>query len=51
MMSPLLFAVYVAAFVAVLYAVEHFVSAHWLTSLDRDADRSVQRSRSDGKGR
>jgi hypothetical protein len=53
MMSPLLFAVYVTAFVVVLYAVEHFVSTHWsaLVSLDRDELGATHRSNSDGQDR
>jgi hypothetical protein len=39
MVGPLLFAVYVASFVAILYAGEHLVSTRWsvLRSNERDA--------------
>ncbi|HET6470715.1 MAG TPA: hypothetical protein VFG38_02690 [Pseudomonadales bacterium] len=39
MVGPLLFGVYVALFVAILYAAGHFVSTHWsmLRSQDPDA--------------
>jgi len=46
MVGPLLFGVYVALFVAILYAVEHLVSTRWsmLRSQDPDAvARAVSR--------
>ena len=50
MVGPLLFAVYVALFVAILYAAEHFVSTRWsiLRSQERDAipRDTVERRRS-----
>ena len=39
MVGPLLFAVYVALFVAFLYAAQHFVSTRW--SLLRSNDHDV----------
>ena len=38
MVGPLLFAVYVALFVAVLYAAEHFASTRWSMLRSRDPD-------------
>ena len=52
MVGPLLFAVYVALFVAILYAAEHFLSTRWSMSRSQDSDavaRAVARDTIEGK--
>ena len=53
MVDQLLFAVYVTAFVAILYTAQHVVAARWssLQSRDRDGRWIARESRSDAQDR